>query len=130
MASLAQIATKIKNLAAAKAPKRTGNLSRKIADFNRPSGMIKETKTKGSRSFEFTLDVSPPGAEYGKYWNKPYGEGNGTTAKLKSKYPEHFDFAEKAINDPQVEKMIQDYLSTIAEEVANEIGKAINDLDK
>jgi hypothetical protein len=130
MASLAQIATKIKDLAAAKAPVKTGNLKRKIKDFNRPSGMIKENKNNKSRSFEFTLDVSPPGAEYGKYWNSPYGKGNGTTAKLKSRYPEHFDFAEKAINDPQIEKMIQDYLGTIAEEVANEIGKTIKDLDK
>ena len=46
MATLAQIATKIKDLAAAKAPKRTGNLKRKIADFNRPSGMVKESKSK------------------------------------------------------------------------------------
>lgn len=129
MASLSQIATKIKNLAAAKAPVKTGNLRRKISDFNRPSGMIKETKTKGSRSFEFTLDVSPPGAEYGKWWNDPTVSKTVRNGKTKN-IPDSINFAEKAINDPQVEKMIQDYLSTIADEVANEIGKAINDLDR
>jgi len=129
MASLAQIATKIKNLAAAKAPVKTGNLKRKIADFNRPAGMIKETKTNKNRSFEFTLDVSPPGAEYGKFWNDPNVSETVRKGKTKN-VPKSINFAEQAINDPQIEKMIQDYLGTIAEEVANEIGKTIKDLDK
>ena len=129
MASLAQIATKIKNLASAKAPVKTGNLKRKINDFNRPSGMIKETKTNKSRSFEFTLDVSPPGAEYGKYWNDP--NVSETVRKGKTpNVPKSINFAEQAINDPQVEKMIQDYLDTIAEEIADEIVKSVNDLGK
>jgi hypothetical protein len=71
MPTLAQIATKIKNLAVLKAPKRTGKLKSALDTFNRPSGMIKESKTGDKRSFTFELDVSPPGAEYGKWWNDP-----------------------------------------------------------
>lgn len=129
MASLAQIATKIKNLAAAKAPVKTGNLKRKIADFNRPAGMIKESKTNKSRSFEFTLDVSPPGAEYGKFWNDPNVSETVRKGKTKN-VPKSINFAEQAINDPQIERMIEEYLDTIAEQIGNEIGKSISDLDK
>jgi hypothetical protein len=63
MATLSQIATRIKELAVVYAPKRTGNLKRQLDTYNRPSGMIKEDKI--SRTVEFSIDVSPPGAEYG-----------------------------------------------------------------
>jgi hypothetical protein len=125
MASLAQIATKIKDLAAAKAPKRTGNLKRKIADFNRPSGMVKESKSKKSRSFEFSIDVSPPGAEYGKYWNDP----DVSWQVKKGGKPENINFAQKAYDDAIVQKMINEYIETIREEIANQIVDAIDDID-
>ena len=128
MASLAQIATKIKDLASAKAPKRTGNLKRKIADFNRPSGMIKQTKTNKNRSFEFVIDVSPPGAEYGQYWNDPnvsYQVKNQKTGN-----ESHINFAQQALNDPMIDKMINEYLETIADEIVLQLGDAIDDLNK
>ena len=125
MATLAQIATKIKDLAAAKAPKRTGNLKRKIADFNRPSGMVKESKSKKNRSFEFSIDVSPPGAEYGKYWNDP----DVSWQVKKGGKPENINFAQKAYDDPIVQRMIDEYIQTIREEIANEIVDAIDDIN-
>jgi hypothetical protein len=129
MASLAKIATKIKDLAAAKAPVKTGNLKRKIADFNRPSGMVKETKTKSGRSFEFSLDVSPPGAEYGKYWNDPTVSETVEKGKTKN-VPKAINFAQKAYDDPSVQKMIDDYIKTIQNEISDEIGKSLDDLDR
>jgi hypothetical protein len=124
MATLAQIANRIRDLAVLKAPKKTGNLKRKLADYNRPSGMIKQSKTNTTRSFEFELDVSPPGAEYGKFWNDPNVSStvrNGKTPNV----PKPINFAQQAINDPQIQKMIDDYISQISDEVANEVGKSI-----
>jgi hypothetical protein len=124
MATLAQIANRIRDLAVLKAPKKTGNLKRKLADYNRPSGMIKQSKTNSTRSFEFELDISPPGAEYGKFWNDPTVSKtvrNGKTPNV----PKSINFAQQAINDPQIQKMIDDYVSQIADEVANEVGKSI-----
>ena len=124
MATLAQIANRIRDLAVIKAPKKTGNLKRKLADYNRPSGMIKQSKTNSTRSFEFELDVSPPGAEYGKFWNDP--NVSSTVRKGKTpNVPKSINFAQQAINDPQIQKMIDDYVSQIADEVANEVGKSI-----
>ena len=127
--TLAQIANRIKSLAVDKAPKRTGNLKRQLDTYNRPSGMIRESKTRKSRSFEFTLDVSPPGAEYGKFWNDPNVSSTVRNGKTKN-VPGAINFADKAINDPSIDKMINEYLKSIGEEIANEIGKAVDDLDK
>ena len=124
MATLAQIANKIRDLAVLKAPKKTGNLKRKLADYNRPSGMIKQSKAGSKRSFEFELDVSPPGAEYGKFWNDPNVSStvrNGKTPNV----PKSINFAQQAINDPLVQKMIDDYVSSITDEIAAEVGKIV-----
>jgi hypothetical protein len=125
MATLAQIANKIRDLAVIKAPKKTGNLKRRLADFNRPSGMIKQSKTASNRSFTFELDVSPPGAEYGMYWNDPNVSDsvrNGKTANV----PKSINFAQQAINDPQIQRLIDAYINTIAEEIAAEVGNTID----
>ena len=124
MATLAQIANKIRDLAVLKAPKKTGNLKRKLADFNRPAGMIKQSKAGSKRSFEFELDVSPPGAEYGKFWNDPNVSStvrNGKTPNV----PKSINFAQQAINDPLVQKMIDDYVSSITDEIAKEVGNIV-----
>jgi len=124
MATLAQIANKIRDLAVVKAPKKTGNLKRKLADYNRPSGMIKQSKAGSKRSFEFELDVSPPGAEYGKFWNDPNVSStvrNGKTPNV----PKSINFAQQALNDPLVQKMIDDYVSSITDEIAAEVGNIV-----
>ena len=124
MATLAQIANKIRDLAVLKAPKKTGNLKRKLADYNRPSGMIKQSKAGSKRSFEFELDVSPPGAEYGKFWNDPNVSStvrNGKTPNV----PKSINFAQQALNDPLVQKMIDDYVSSITDEIAAEVGNIV-----
>jgi hypothetical protein len=125
MATLAQIANRIRDLAVLKAPKKTGNLKRKLADFNRPSGMIKESKTSSKRTFEFELDVSPPGAEYGKFWNDPNVSSTVRRGKTIN-VPESINFAEKAINDPQIQMLIDEYVNQIADEVAETIKQAID----
>ena len=118
--TLAQIANRIRDLAVLKAPKKTGNLKRKLSDYNRPSGMIKQSKVAGSRSFEFELDVSPPGAKYGRYWNDPNVSETVRKGKT-SNVPKSINFAQQAINDPMVQKMIDDLVSEIADEIAKDI---------
>jgi len=125
MATLAQIANRIRDLAVIKAPKKTGNLKRKLADFNRPSGMIKESKINNKRTVEFELDVSPPGAEYGKFWNDPNVSSTVRRGKTKN-VPGSINFAEKAINDPQIQRLIDEYVNQIADEVAETIKQAID----
>ena len=123
--TLAQIANRIRDLAVLKAPKKTGNLKRKLADYNRPSGMIKQSKLAGSRSFEFELDISPPGAEYGKFWNDPNVSEtvrNGKTPNV----PKSINFAQQALNDPTVQKMIDDLVSEITDEIAVDISNTID----
>lgn len=96
--SLSQVAIQIKNLAVAKAPIKTSNLKRRLADFNRPAGMIQQRSTPNGRTIEFTLDVSPPGATYGKYWNDPdvsYSVRNGKTKNV----PGSINFGQKAIDE-------------------------------
>jgi len=123
--TLAQIANRIRDLAVLKAPKKTGNLKRKLADYNRPSGMIKQSKVKGSRSFEFELDVSPPGAEYGKFWNDP--NVSETVRKGKTpNVPKSINFAQQALNDPTVQKMIDDLVSEITDEIVSDISNTID----
>jgi hypothetical protein len=123
--TLAQIANRIRDLAVLKAPKKTGNLKRKLADYNRPSGMIKESKSKSFRSFEFELDVSPPGAEYGKFWNDPNVSETVRRGKTPN-VPKSINFAQKAVNDPQVQKMIDDLVSEITDEIAKDISTTID----
>ena len=123
--TLAQIANRIKDLAVLKAPKKTGNLKRKLADYNRPSGMIKQSKSGGTRSFEFELDVSPPGAEYGKFWNDPNVSETVRRGKTPN-VPKAINFAQQAINDPMIQKMIDDLVSEITDEIAKDISNTID----
>jgi hypothetical protein len=127
MPSLAQIATKVKDLASAKAPVKTGNLKRKIADFNRPSGMIKESKTSTVKSATIELDVSPPGAEYGKFWNDPNVSKTVRKGKTKN-VPKAINFAQKAYDDPKIEKMIEQYFDEAVDAFMIKLGKSISDL--
>jgi hypothetical protein len=127
MPSLAQIATKVKDLASAKAPVKTGNLKRKIADFNRPSGMIKESKTSTVKSATIELDDSPPGAEYGKFWNDPNVSKTVRKGKTKN-VPKSINFVQKAYDDPKIEKMIEQYFDEAVDAFMIKLGKSISDL--
>lgn len=128
MATLAQISNKIKTLAVAKAPKKTGNLKRKLDTYNRPAGMIKEGKSPKGKTIEFVIDVAPPGAEYGKFWNDP--NVSETVRKGKTpNVPKSINFAQKAIEDSEVQKMIDAYVSQVGDEIVNQLAKALDDLD-
>lgn len=126
MPTLKDIAKQIGGLAVAKAPKRTGNLKRKLARANTPANIL--TEDKATNSFSFEIDYAPPGAEYGMFWNDPTVSKTVRNGKTKN-VPESINFADKAINSPIIDSLIQDYMDEIGKQVVEQISKAVDDLD-
>jgi hypothetical protein len=119
---LKNVAKTIRNVGSKLAPRDTGNLRNTIRQYNTPDRMVK-FDTNGDATITFYF--APPGATYGKYWNKPYGSGNGRTAKLKRRYPQHFDYAEKAYKDSAVKNAIKSYTKAVGKAIAEEIREAV-----
>ena len=119
---LKNVAKQIRNVGSALAPRATGNLRNVLRSYNTPDRMVKFGK---NGSANITFYFAPPGATYGKYWNKPYGSGRGTTATIKKRYPQHFDYAEKAYSDPSVKKLIKDYTKALGKQIATELREAV-----
>jgi len=114
--TLAGIANTIKKTAVKLAPKDTGNLKRQLDTYNRPSGMVKTSINGGVISYSFELDVSPPGADYGKWWNDP------TVSRTVEGKPE-VNFASRAINSPEVKQLIDKLVNEIANNLADMVSK-------
>lgn len=126
MPSLKDIAKQVGGLAVAKAPKKTGRLKKALARANTPNNVLKEDpKTK---SFSFEIDYAPPGAEYGQFWNDPTVSKTVRNGKTKN-VPGAINFADKAINSPIIDSLIQDYMDEIGAMVVEQLSKAIDDLD-
>ena len=119
---LKNVAKQIRNVGSALAPRATGNLRNVLRSYNTPDRMVKFDNKGGAN---ITFYFAPPGATYGKYWNKPYGSGRGTTATIKKRYPQHFDYAEKAYSDPSVKKLIKDYTKALGKQIATELREAV-----
>ena len=113
-----KVALSIRNVASALAPRATGNLRNVLRSYNTPDRMI-TYKPQGDVDIKFFF--APPGATYGKYWNSPYGKGKGTTAKIKKRYPQHFDYASKAMKDPEIKASIKQYAKALGVQVATEL---------
>jgi len=113
--TLAQLSTTYKSLAVARAPRKTGKLKNQLEAYNRPSGMV---RVLGPNKFELVLDVAPPGAEYGKYWNDPnvsYQVANQTTGNN-----DKINFAKQALNSPELRKQIELFMNGKVEELLKE----------
>ena len=119
--TLAQIANTIKKTAVKLAPRDTGNLKNKLDTYNRPSGMVKSTINGGVMSYSFELDVSPPGADYGKWWNDP------TVSRTVEGKPE-VNFASRAINSPEVKQLIDKLVNDTADNLADMVSKELKSL--
>jgi hypothetical protein len=119
--TLAGIANTIKKTAVKLAPKDTGNLKRQLDTYNRPSGMVKSSINGGVMSYSFELDVSPPGADYGKWWNDP------TVSRTVKGKPE-VNFASRAINSPEVKQLIDKLVNETANNLADMVSKELKSL--
>jgi hypothetical protein len=67
-------------------------------------------------SLSFTLDVSPPGAEYGKFWNDPNVSDSVRKGKTPN-VPKSINFADKAMEDPEVKRMIDKVISDLTNDI-------------
>jgi hypothetical protein len=137
MATLLQVAQKLGDLTVAKAPKKTGNLKRQLKTANTGRNIlggrnsaqaekqiIEDLKT-GTFTFEFDIDVAPAGAEYGQWWNSPTIAKNVSKGKTRN-IPDGINFGEKAYNDPQFQRMLDDYIEVLTDKVAASIAKAVD----
>jgi hypothetical protein len=117
-----KVALSIRNVASAIAPRDTGNLRNVLRSYNTPERMI-SYKPNGEVDIKFFF--APPGATYGKYWNSPFGTGNGRTAKIRKRYPQHFDYAAKAMKDPEIKASIKSYAMALGVQVATELRESV-----
>ena len=116
---LVAIATTLRDLTSAGAPVKTGNLRDTIKSFNTTNRMI--TFDAVSKRARVKVDYAPPGANYGRYWNNPYGEGSGTTATIKKRYPNKFNYAIKALENVSIDRLIANYTKALAKDVVVEV---------
>jgi len=121
MASLTQIASTIRTLAQTnlkRGPTRaykTGNLYRTVGAKNPADKMVKE---KGN-SISITLDYAPDGATYGKFVN----DG---TSKMEAR-----PFATNALNDPVIDRMLDDWINNnLADKIVDELVAEIDALGR
>ena len=129
MPTLNDIAIKITSLAQLNLTRgytkayKTGTLYDNIGSYNTPNrvlgktklGKERLTKTKKLDTIEFSLTYNPPGAEYGQFVE----EG---TWKMPAR-----PFAEEAIDSPQIERMIDQYMGVYIED--NVISGIMDELD-
>ena len=102
---------------------KTGKLYDNIGSYNTPNRVLGKTKlgkkrlskTKKIDTLEFDLTYNPPGATYGQFVEE------GT------RYMAARPFAEEAINSPQIETMIDEYMGVYIEE--NIIASIMDELD-
>jgi hypothetical protein len=127
MPTLKDIAKQVSGLVVAKAPKRTGNLKRQLQRANTPSNVLKQNPK--SKSFTFEINYAPPGAEYGLFWNDPTVSKTVRNGKTKN-IPDAINFADKALDSPLINSLIQDYMDEIGAMIVQQISKAVDDLDK
>ncbi len=134
--TLLEVAQRLGELTAVKAPRKTGNLKRKLREANTgrkilgglnsaqaEKAIIEDLKT-GTFTFELDIDVAPDGAEYGQFWNDPTLASNIKNGKTKN-IPEGINFAEKAYQSPEFQSILDEYIDALGEKVAESIAKAV-----
>lgn len=137
MATLLEVAGKLGSLIAQRAPRKTGNLQRALRTQNTGRNMLSgrnsaqaekdiiEALKSGTFSFEFNIDVSPPGAEYGQWWNDPTVSKTVSSGKTKN-VPEGINFVEKAYQSPEFQLELNKYMDDLTEKIAISVAKNID----
>jgi hypothetical protein len=121
---LNKVATQIKNIALFYAPKKTGNLKRKMNQANRPSNMIKISSGNTKFTIGVSLDIAPSGAEYGKYWNSPNVSRTVRNGKTRN-VPRSIDYGKKALEDPQTKRELANFIKQFADDYTKFILKEL-----
>jgi hypothetical protein len=142
--TLLEVAKRLGELTAIKAPrsrrgsngKPAGNLKRTLKEVNtgrnvlsglnssRAEKQITEDLKSGTYTFEFNIDVAPPGAEYGKYWNDPNVSEQVENQKTGNK--DKINFADQAVESAEFQSILNEYMETLTDKIADGILKAID----
>lgn len=113
---LEQIAQQVKNVALFYAPKDTGNLKRQINIHNRAKNMVKVISGKTRGQIKVDLDVSPPGAEYGKWFQDPPKVVKRRKFRQTAIKRGNWQFGKKALKDKSVKNEIKKFTKEFAKE--------------
>ena len=113
---LEQIAAQVKNVALFYAPKKTGNLKREINRYNRPKNMVSIVGSGTRSKIKIDLDVSPPGAEYGKWFQDPPKVVKRRKFKQTAIKRGNWQFGKKALKDKSVKTEIKKFTKEFAKE--------------
>lgn len=145
MATLLQVAQRLGELTSIKAPRSKrgsngnapGNLKRQLKAANKGRSVLSgrnsvqaekqivEDLKKGTFTFEFNINVAPPGAEYGKYWNDP--DVSETVENQKTGNKDKINFADQAVESAEFQSMLDDYIETLTDKIAESISIAIDE---
>lgn len=135
MATLNDITKKSKSLAdtisktvANKAPVKTGNLKRALRRANNINTMLDTrgigSKDISSKNITITIDYSPDGAEYGKFWNDPTVSKTVRKGKTKN-VPKAINFVDQALKDPAFIRAFDELVDIITENMVSQIEDAL-----
>lgn len=113
---LEQIAQQVKNVALFYAPKKTGHLKREINKYNKPKNMVEVVGTKTRARIKINLEVSPPTAEYGKWFNDPPKVVKRRKLKATAIRKGNWQFGKKALKDKSVKNEVKKFTKEFAKE--------------
>ncbi len=119
---LKNVAKTIRNVASKLAPRNTGNLRNVLRSYNTPERMVKYDN-KGEAKIMFYF--GPPGAIYGRFWNKP-----PATAKSRVKNRPEFDFANRAYKDPAVAAAVKSYTKALGKQIVLDLKAELRNIDR
>lgn len=144
MPTLLEVAKRLGDLTAIKAPRSKrgsngnppGNLKRALRAANTGRNVlsgrnsaqaekqiIEDLKSK-TYNFEFAVDIAPPGAEYGKYWNDP--DVSYQVRNQKTGNQDKINYGQQAIESPEFQSLMDEYIEDLSEKIAQSISKAID----
>lgn len=89
---------------------KTGNLYRRVGDFNTANQMLREEEGK----YTIVLNYAPPGAEYGKFVEE------GT------RYMEARPFAQYAAQDATLQSLIEEVITNNLRKEADKVGAKLD----
>jgi hypothetical protein len=113
-----QVAAQVKNVAMFKSPRRTGNLRRKLNEYNRPKSMVEFGGSAKKPEIKISLNVGPSGAEYGRWFNDPPRVIKRTKLKATAERKGNWDFGKEAFKDNSVKNEVKKLVKELGPEIA------------
>ena len=113
-----QVAAQIKNVALFKSPRRTGNLRTKLNQYNKPKQMVEYGGTNKNPNIKISLNVGPPGAEYGKWFNDPPKVVKRRKLKQTAERKGNWNFGKYAFEDGSVKNEVKKLVKQLGPEIA------------